>query len=127
MMKYKLSLLLAVVSGCNVANAVVTYTGTGGGFFDETRWTDSATGLAPANNTMNPATALNGGTAEDYVINSIFINNIGGGTGSGNDIVLGDASTTLTLDDSDLVMGSTHGIQGAGVLNVNNGTTLNTQ
>jgi hypothetical protein len=106
--------------------SAVSWTGNGDGlsFFQEANWEDSGTSLAPADGTINPGTSLNGGTSEDYVLTGVTLSQIGAGN-----IVLGNALTTITLDNSSvgLDFGVFRGINGAGIFNLTNGSTLSSQ
>lgn len=93
-------------------------------FFQEANWLDTDTSQAPLDGTIDPGTALNNGTAENYTLTGVSLSQIGAGK-----IVLGNTSTTITLDNSSVALdfGVFRGTNDTGTLNVTNGSSFASQ
>jgi len=104
-------ILAMIASVCSIAAGDVLWVGgTDSDFYNEANWTDTATSLAPAAGTINPATALTGG--ETYIMENATANfNLGR-------LDLNNAGTTLTLNNATLT-GFT-GVAGPGTFNLLN-------
>ncbi len=125
-MKSSITYLALTFASFSLAQAAINWTGNGDGLslFQESNWVDSNTNQAPLPNTINPGTALNGGTPETYVLGGVNLSQIGAGN-----IVLGNAGTTITLDNSSVATdpGVANGTVGAGILNLTNSSAFSSQ
>ena len=115
----KLGVTAASLSIASISSATTIWDGGGDGtdFFQEANW-DNGSG-DPADGAIDPG--ANAALAvDDYSITGVSLTNL-------SSLTLGDANTSLTLDNASISFSGTFGVQGPGSLILINGSTFTTQ